>query len=176
MQVKIVNMQSTQAGFIYFIFTKLRHKGRITATACSKYCLDMFILVREETPEYSEKDPRSSALTTNFHIVVSRRGGWLGLAEQLPNNKILKGMHNILIMPNRNLHRNSKNLGKFPQIVRALPRSSTTGIQLTWNITPELISVVRGTACYPCFTQKKNYLRCYKREKSYLKTSLYTLK
>ena len=105
-------MQSTQAGFIYFIFTKLRHKGRITATACSKYCLDMFILVREETPEYSEKDPRSS----------------------------------------------------------------TTGIQLTWNITPELISVVRGTACYPCFTQKKNYLRCFKREKSYLKTSLYTLK
>ena len=61
-----------------------------------------------------------SALTTNFHIVVSRgEGGW-ELAEQLPNNKLLKGMHNILIMPNTTPIETAQIWGKFPQIVRAL--------------------------------------------------------
>ena len=65
---------------------------------------------------YISKEPLSinySALTTNFHILVSRGGRVVG---NEPNNKILKGMHNILIMPNTTPIETAKVWGNFPKL------------------------------------------------------------
>ena len=48
-------------------------------------------------------------------LFLEGEGGW-ELAEQLPNNKILKGMYNILIMPNTIPIETAKIWGNFPRL------------------------------------------------------------
>ena len=51
----------------------------------------------------------------SISLFLEGEGGW-ELAEQLPNNKILKGMHNILIMPNTTPIETAKIWGNFPRL------------------------------------------------------------
>ena len=51
----------------------------------------------------------------SISLFLEGEGGW-ELAEQLPNNKILKGMYNILIMPNTTPIETAKIWGNFPRL------------------------------------------------------------
>ena len=51
----------------------------------------------------------------SISLFLEGEGGW-ELAEQWPNNKILKGMHNILIMPNTTPIETAKIWGNFPRL------------------------------------------------------------
>ena len=51
----------------------------------------------------------------SISLFLEVESGWK-LAEQLPNNKILKGMDNILIMPNTTPIETAKIWGNFPRL------------------------------------------------------------